>query len=154
MKTYKNVKCDVNVRIKIKKPRLFHVLLFDVDLTICKLNKRLIIFQMQSNIASKHATWMARYTMVVNKRLTSLRAVGFGSLVNIRDKINLETLEHAFLGKNWLLRYRRNTLVRCLYWRLPNKKRHNAKENIWLHAESGHQLVNCNLNFVTGPFYH
>ena len=23
MKTYKNVKCDVNVRIKIKKPRLF-----------------------------------------------------------------------------------------------------------------------------------
>ena len=42
---------------------------------------------------------MARYTMVVNKRLTSLRAVGFRSLVNIRDKINLETSEHAFLGK-------------------------------------------------------
>ena len=37
--------------------------------------------------------------MVVNKRLTSLRAVGFGSLVNIRDKINLETSEHAFFGK-------------------------------------------------------
>ena len=42
---------------------------------------------------------MARYTIVVNKRLTSLRAVGVGSLVNIRDKINLETSEHAFLGK-------------------------------------------------------
>ena len=25
MKTYENVKCDVNVRIKIKKPCLFHV---------------------------------------------------------------------------------------------------------------------------------
>ena len=25
MKTYENVKCDVNGRIKIKKPRLFHV---------------------------------------------------------------------------------------------------------------------------------
>ena len=32
MKTYENVKCDVNVRIKIKKPRLFHVWLFGVDL--------------------------------------------------------------------------------------------------------------------------
>ena len=42
---------------------------------------------------------MARYTMVVNKQQTSFRAVGFGSLVNIRDKINLETSEHAFLGK-------------------------------------------------------
>ena len=42
---------------------------------------------------------MARYTMVVNKRLTSLRTVGFESLVNIRDKVNLETSEHAFLGK-------------------------------------------------------
>ena len=30
---------------------------------------------------------------------TSLRATGFGSLMNIREKINLETSEHAFLGK-------------------------------------------------------
>ena len=37
--------------------------------------------------------------MVENKQLTSLRAAGFGSLVNIRDKINLETPEHAFLEK-------------------------------------------------------
>ena len=42
---------------------------------------------------------MARYTMVVNKQLTSLRAVGFGSLVKIPDKINLETSEHASLEK-------------------------------------------------------
>ena len=42
---------------------------------------------------------MTRYTMVVNKRKTSLRAVRVRSLVNIRDKINLETSEHAFLGK-------------------------------------------------------
>ena len=68
METYENVKCDVNVRIKIKKPRLFDVWLFGVDLTVCKLNKRPIIFIMQSNIAAKHATRMARYTMVVNKR--------------------------------------------------------------------------------------
>ena len=53
MKTYENVKYDVNARIKIKKPRFFHVWLFGVDLTICKLNKRPITFVMQSNIASK-----------------------------------------------------------------------------------------------------
>ena len=64
-----------------------------------KLNKRQIIFVMQSNAASKHATCMARCTMVVNKRLTLLTVVGCGSLVIIRDKINLETSEHAFLGK-------------------------------------------------------
>ena len=68
MKTYENVKFDVNVRIKTKEPGLFHVWLFGVELTMCKLNKRPIIFVMQSNIASKHATLMARYTMVVNKR--------------------------------------------------------------------------------------
>ena len=66
---------------------------------MCKLNKRPIIFVMQSNIVSKHATCISRYTIVVNKRLTSLRAVGFESLLNIRDKINIETPEHAFLGK-------------------------------------------------------
>ena len=54
--TYENVKCDVNVRVKIKKPRLFHVRLFGVDLTMCILSKRPIIFVMQLNIASKHAT--------------------------------------------------------------------------------------------------
>ena len=68
MKSYENVIFDINVRIKIKKPRLFHVWLFGVDFTMCKLNKRSIIFVMQSNIVSKHAAWMAKYTMVVNKR--------------------------------------------------------------------------------------
>ena len=99
MKHYENVKCDVNVRIKIKKSRFYHVWLFGVDLTMCKLNKSQIIFVMQSNVASKHATSIARDTMVVKKRLTSLRAVGFGSLVNIRDQIKIETSEHAFLEK-------------------------------------------------------
>ena len=42
---------------------------------------------------------MARYIITVNKRQTSLRAVGFGSLVHIRGKINLETSECDFLGK-------------------------------------------------------
>ena len=56
MKTYENVECDVNVRIKIKKPCLSSVWLFGVDLTMCKLNKRPIIFVMQSNIVPKHAT--------------------------------------------------------------------------------------------------
>ena len=46
-KTHENVKCDVKVRINIKKPRLFHVWLFGVDLTMCKLNKRPIIFVMR-----------------------------------------------------------------------------------------------------------
>ena len=42
---------------------------------------------------------MARFTMVVNKRQTSLRAVKFGSLVNIQEKINQVTTEHALFGK-------------------------------------------------------
>ena len=42
---------------------------------------------------------MARYQMSVNKRYTSLRAVGFWSLVHIRGKISQETLEYDFLGK-------------------------------------------------------
>ena len=53
---------------KDQETPLFHVWLFGADLTMCKLNQRPIIFVMQSNIASKHATSMARYTMVVNKR--------------------------------------------------------------------------------------
>ena len=42
---------------------------------------------------------MARYSIVVNKQKASLRAVGFVSLVNMRNKINLETTENAFFGK-------------------------------------------------------
>ena len=38
---------NINFRIKIKKPRLFHVWLFGVDLTMSKLNKRPNIFVMQ-----------------------------------------------------------------------------------------------------------
>ena len=56
MKTYENLKYDVTARIKIKRPCLFHVRLFDVDLTMCKLNKRPIIFVMHANIVLKHAT--------------------------------------------------------------------------------------------------
>ena len=37
--------------------------------------------------------------MVLIKRKTPLRDVGLGSLVNIRDKINLEASEHACVGK-------------------------------------------------------
>ena len=52
MNTYENVKYDIYVRIKIKKSRQIHVWLFGVDLTMCILNKRPIIFAMRSNIAS------------------------------------------------------------------------------------------------------
>ena len=42
---------------------------------------------------------MARCTMLVNKLLMSVRAVGYGSLVDIQDKINRAKSEHAFSGK-------------------------------------------------------
>ena len=96
---YENVKCEVNVRTKIKKPRLLHAWLNGVDSTMCQSNNRPIIFAIQSSIALKQATSKAIYAMRENKRLTSLRAVGFESLVHIRGKINLETSEHDFLGK-------------------------------------------------------
>ena len=50
------LKCDVNVRIKIKKSRLLHAWLHGVDLAMCKQTKRQIIFTIQSNYASKQAT--------------------------------------------------------------------------------------------------
>ena len=92
--------------------------------------------------------------MVVNKRYTSLRAVGFGSLVNIRDKINLETSEHAFLGKP----YFSDTVEIC--WEGVYIDVSQTKHSIMQEKTSDHmprvntKLVNCNLNFVTGPFYH
>ena len=40
---FENVKCDVNVRLKIKKPRLLPAWLHGVDLTMCKSSNRPII---------------------------------------------------------------------------------------------------------------
>ena len=54
---------------------------------------------MQSNIGSKPATLMPRYTTIENKQLTSLRAVGFVPLVIIRGKTNLEAPGPAFSEK-------------------------------------------------------
>ena len=52
---------------------------------MCKASTRPIIFAIQLNN--------------VNKRLTSLRAVGFVSRVHIRGKINIEISEYGFWGK-------------------------------------------------------
>ena len=68
--------------------------------------------------------------MVVNKRYTSLRAVGFGLLVNILDKINIETSEHAFLGKTDV-----SDTVEIRWYGVyidvsQKNTRHDARENI------------------------
>ena len=65
---------------------------------------------------------MARYTMVVNNG----RAVGFGLLVNIRDKINLETSEHVFLGKT---DFADTVEIRSYGVYIDVKTRQNASEN-------------------------
>ena len=54
------------------------------------------ILKYQSNIASKPATGMQRYTMTKNLHLTSLKAVELGSLVHVMDVSNFELREHAF----------------------------------------------------------
>ena len=92
--------------------------------------------------------------MEVNKRCTSFRAVGFGWLVNIQDKINIETSEHTFLGKPDFS----DTVEICWYgdcidvsltkYGITQKKTPDYMPSV------NTKLVNCNQNFVTGPFYH
>ena len=97
---------------------------------------------------------MARYTMVVNKRLTLLTAVGFGSLVNIRDKNNLETPEHAFLGKT---DFSDTVEIRWqgVYIDVSQTKHCIMQEKTsYYMPRVNTKLINCNLNFVTGSFYH
>ena len=84
----------------------------------------------------------------------SLRATGFGSLVNIRDKINLKKSEHAFLGKT---DFSDTVEIR---WQGVYIDVGQTKHGIMEEKTSDYmlrvntKLVNCNLNFVTGPFYH
>ena len=84
----------------------------------------------------------------------SLRAVWFGALVNIRDKMNLETSEHAFLGKTDFS----DTVE--IFWQDVYIHVSQTKYGIMQEKTSDYmprvntKLVNCNLNFVIGPFYY
>ena len=90
MKTLKNVICDVNVSVKIKKSNILHDLSHGVDLAMCKQTKRPSVIIYQSNIASKPATGTPQsYTLTKNRHLTSLKAVELGSLVHVRVLSNL-----------------------------------------------------------------
>ena len=68
MKTYENVKCDVNVRIKIKKPRLFPCLVIRRRLDNVQITQTSNHIRNADKYCVKHATCMARYTMVVYKQ--------------------------------------------------------------------------------------
>ena len=74
--------------------------------------------------------------------------------MNVRDKINLETSEHAFLGKTVFL----DTVE--IHWYGVYIDVSQTKHGIMQDKSSDYmprvntKLVNCNLNFVTGPFYH
>ena len=89
LKHIKTLKCDVDVRMKIKKPNLLHEWLHDVDFTMCKQKKRPSILKYQSNIAPKPATGKQGYSMTQNKHLTPLKAVELWSLAHVRDLSNL-----------------------------------------------------------------
>ena len=54
--TYTNVKCDKNVRMKIKKSNFLYAGLHGVDLTMCKYQKHPSILKYQSKNASKQDT--------------------------------------------------------------------------------------------------
>ena len=74
--------------------------------------------------------------------------------MNIRDMINLETSEHAFLGKT---DFSDTVEIR---WQGVYIDVSQIKHGIMQKKTSDYmprvntKLVNCNLNFVTGPFYH
>ena len=78
----------------------------------------------------------------------------FGLLVNIRDKINLETSEHAFLGKT---DFSDTVEIRWygVYIDVSQTKHGIMQEKTSeFMPKVVTKLANCNLNFVTGPFYH
>ena len=74
--------------------------------------------------------------------------------MNIRDKINLETPEDAFLEKN---DFSDTVEIR---WYGVYIDVGQTKHGIMQEKTSDYmprvntKPVNCNLNFVTGPFYH
>ena len=73
--------------------------------------------------------------------------------MNIRDKINLETSEHAFLGKT---DFSDTVEIRlqgvCID---VSQTKHGIKQEKTSDymPRVNTKLVNCNLNFVTRPFY-
>ena len=74
--------------------------------------------------------------------------------MNIRDKINLEKSEHAFFGKTDFL----DTVeirLQGVYIDVSQTKHSIMQEKLSdFMPRLNTILVNCNLNFVTGPFYH
>ena len=95
MKHIKTIKCDINVRMLIKKPYLLDA----VDSRMCKIcksKKRLCILKYQSNIASKQDTGMERYTISKNKHLMSFKDVELGSVAHPQDILNAEITGYAF----------------------------------------------------------
>ena len=74
--------------------------------------------------------------------------------MDIRDKINIETSEHAFLGKT---DFSDTVGIRWLGVCIDVSQ---TKHGIMQEKTSDYmprvntKLVNCNLSFVTGPFYH
>ena len=74
--------------------------------------------------------------------------------MNIRDKINIEISEHSLLGKtdfsdtveiSW----------QGVYFDVSQTKHGIMQEKTPDYMPRVNtKLVNCNLNFVTGPFYH
>ena len=76
------------------------------------------------------------------------------SLVNIRDKINLETSEHAFLGKT---DFSDTVEIRWegVYIDVSQTKHGIMQGKTFDYMPRVNtKLVICNLNFVTRPFYH
>ena len=76
------------------------------------------------------------------------------SLVNIRDKINLETSEHAFLGKT---DFSDTVEIRWegVYIDVSQTKHGIMQEKTFDYMPRVNtKLVIYNLNFVTRPFYH
>ena len=84
VKPLNNVKCDVVVSVKIKKPNLLHDRSHGVDLTMCKIDKLSSILEYHPNIASNQVTGTQSYALTKTTRLTALKAVELGSLVLIR----------------------------------------------------------------------
>ena len=74
--------------------------------------------------------------------------------MNIRDKINLETSEHAFFGK---FDFSDTVEIRWkgVYIDVSQTKHSIMQEKISDYMPRVNiKLVICNLNFVTGPYYH
>ena len=141
-KIHGRVKYDVYAGMKIKTPSRLHALLHCVDATMCNFKrKRPVIFKKQSNISSKVAAWMPRYTN--GRAIWSKYPIRFKSYENFtiwsQQKTHIHQKESLF---DW-------PVVReCMY--AKSDKIYHVTQEIWTFSITGNGRTDVLTKFLLG----